>query len=447
MKKMIWICSVCLFTLLLIVLTVSGLYAYTDTPSVEPMPLTVGEGENAQSVSWWDYAWYQPVCGGIIYKKFAPPPTSQMTPQIENDKKVLPISHSSQLDMQIVIKNQTGVVFEGDGTQYADFAFPQNGDYEVTVTVGREKDGSKPYGSFLYKFRLAVKQEPKVAISKTSAYQGEIVSVTVENADAGVRPTGESEIGPVNFISSGGSYIAFVPISYMRGTGEYPITITCGSYDFELSINVLASGYTDEYHYTREYMASLAEKDENSAENQPADNNSQTLSPEKQAEEYRNAIWPLFDVWDDGVYWNGTFISPVDAPVTGQFGAYMHIDDSEQTQQNSGVYFAADKGSEVVAPCGGRVLYAGYLQLCGNTVVIEHGAGLKSYFYHMDTLGVTTGQIVEQGAPIGTVGETGTDLPSHLAYEVKIGNQSVNPNDLFKGTSVIYTVKKENNEE
>ena len=74
----------------------------------------------------------------------------------------------------------------------------------------------------------------------------------------------------------------------------------------------------------------------------------------------------------------------------------------------------------------------------GNTVVIEHGGGLKTYYYHMDSIEVKEGQIVERGALIGTVGSTGYSTGAHLHFEVKMGRSSLSPWELFDGSSEVY---------
>ena len=76
--------------------------------------------------------------------------------------------------------------------------------------------------------------------------------------------------------------------------------------------------------------------------------------------------------------------------------------------------------------------FAGTLSLTGGTVVIDHGAGLKSYFYHLDGVQCQTGDAVTAGQAVGTAGAA----PAH--YEARIGNQSVDPVQLFEGTSGLY---------
>ena len=77
------------------------------------------------------------------------------------------------------------------------------------------------------------------------------------------------------------------------------------------------------------------------------------------------------------------------------------------------------------APAAGVVAVAQRLTLTGNTVVIDHGCGLRSYLYGLAGIDVKPGQTVERGQAVGPVGET-------LTLDFKIGSRSVSPWPLFQ---------------
>lgn len=66
------------------------------------------------------------------------------------------------------------------------------------------------------------------------------------------------------------------------------------------------------------------------------------------------------------------------------------------------------------------MVFAGNLALTGNTVVIDHGCGLRSYLYGLQELSVSKGQTVEKGQAVGALGE-------ELTMDFKLGSRSVNP--------------------
>lgn len=88
---------------------------------------------------------------------------------------------------------------------------------------------------------------------------------------------------------------------------------------------------------------------------------------------------------------------------------------------------ADDLGDPVVATAPGVVATAdatstrGY----GRYVVLDHGSGESTVYAHLDTVAVTAGQRVDQGAQLGTVGSTGNSTGPHLHFEEKVGGQVV----------------------
>lgn len=65
--------------------------------------------------------------------------------------------------------------------------------------------------------------------------------------------------------------------------------------------------------------------------------------------------------------------------------------------------------------------------ITGNTVFINHGQGLISYYAHLKTIDVKPGQLVYQGEVIGTMGSTGRSTGSHLHWSVSLNGFRVNP--------------------
>ena len=76
------------------------------------------------------------------------------------------------------------------------------------------------------------------------------------------------------------------------------------------------------------------------------------------------------------------------------------------------------------------MVFAGTLTLTGGTVVIDHGCGVKSYLYGLETVDVERGQSVSTGDPLGTAGAT-----HNLIYELRIGSKSTDPQIALNGNS------------
>ncbi len=96
--------------------------------------------------------------------------------------------------------------------------------------------------------------------------------------------------------------------------------------------------------------------------------------------------------------------------------------------RHSGMDIDGDYASPIYASEDGTVVIAGWNPKgYGNYVIIDHGGGLKTLYAHSSKLFVTKGQQVTRGEVIAMVGTTGRSTGTHLHYEVRVGNQRMNP--------------------
>ena len=97
----------------------------------------------------------------------------------------------------------------------------------------------------------------------------------------------------------------------------------------------------------------------------------------------------------------------------------------EELDFNRGSTAEADRGDTVVAAAGGTVQTAknqGTVNGYGNLVTIDHGGGWVSYYAHLETMAVVSGQAVLQGQPIGSVGNSSyRNITPHLHFEIRQG--------------------------
>jgi len=93
-----------------------------------------------------------------------------------------------------------------------------------------------------------------------------------------------------------------------------------------------------------------------------------------------------------------------------------------------GVDFAAQVGTPVMATADGKVVETRYSKTLGKMIAIDHGFGIITRYGHLHERQVSTGQIIERGQIIGSVGRTGlmTTGP-HLHYEVHVNGRPVDP--------------------
>lgn len=131
--------------------------------------------------------------------------------------------------------------------------------------------------------------------------------------------------------------------------------------------------------------------------------------------------------------WEPPFGRPVEGSPSGNFGR-RRILNGEARSPHSGEDYSASRGTPVRAAADGVVRMASDLYYSGNTVLIDHGAGLVSQYFHLDEIMVREGRPVRRGEVIGRVGDTGRVTGPHLHFGLRLFGQRVNPSliwDLF----------------
>jgi murein DD-endopeptidase MepM/ murein hydrolase activator NlpD len=97
---------------------------------------------------------------------------------------------------------------------------------------------------------------------------------------------------------------------------------------------------------------------------------------------------------------------------------------------HTGLDIAAPVGAPVIACSDGKVIFTGTrkrFRRYGNTVMLDHGKGVYTYYAHLSEIKVKKGQNVRKGQKIALVGNTGRSTGPHLHLEVRVNNQLYNP--------------------
>lgn len=99
---------------------------------------------------------------------------------------------------------------------------------------------------------------------------------------------------------------------------------------------------------------------------------------------------------------------------------------------HTGMDFACPSGTQIHCAMAGKVVFTGYNNIYGNYVIVNHGNGYQSLYAHMLKYIVKTGQWVDQGTKLGTVGSTGYSTGPHLHLSIYKNGKLVNPASLIK---------------
>ncbi len=118
--------------------------------------------------------------------------------------------------------------------------------------------------------------------------------------------------------------------------------------------------------------------------------------------------------------------------VTSQFGLRMDPIAGDH-RFHAGVDLRAAYGREIGAAESGTVVFSGEQGGYGLTVVVEHGAGVRTRYAHLSSILVTDGDRVEARDPIGRAGHTGRATGSHLHFELIRDGERVDPTSIEGG--------------
>jgi septal ring factor EnvC (AmiA/AmiB activator) len=97
------------------------------------------------------------------------------------------------------------------------------------------------------------------------------------------------------------------------------------------------------------------------------------------------------------------------------------------SKKSLGIELQAADGTNIVAVGDGEVIFSGYLRGYGNTVIIHHGFQYYTVTSRIEKLLVNQGQKVKREDAIGIMGSTATLFDDGIYFEIRHGNQSLDP--------------------
>jgi hypothetical protein len=138
----------------------------------------------------------------------------------------------------------------------------------------------------------------------------------------------------------------------------------------------------------------------------------------------RERLFALWSIANPAVQWAGSFQLPVQTylEISSAYGARRSYNGGPYSSYHEGVDFAAYGGTAVTAPASGTVILAENLYVRGGAVIIDHGLGVYSGFYHMSAIHVGVGTAVQPGDLIGEVGTTGLSTGNHLHWDLLVAD-------------------------
>lgn len=130
--------------------------------------------------------------------------------------------------------------------------------------------------------------------------------------------------------------------------------------------------------------------------------------------------------------WRTPFRLPLEQPARGTGFGVKRIINGEPRAPHTGVDFSAPAGTRVLAANGGVVALADEHFFAGRSLVLDHGEGLYTMYFHLEDSLVRAGQRVAQGEPIGRVGSTGRATGPHLHWGARMYGARIDPQELLR---------------
>jgi len=251
---------------------------------------------------------------------------------------------------------------------------------------------------------------PEVTFEPASPGPGDIMVVTVKNVSGQVEGTFKGK--KVYFIQSKDSVKAVLGVDLFTEPGQYPLDIQAAGTALHQVVIVSKKDYPTQRLTLPKDMVEL--------------------SPENEARVERElkkmaAIWPN----ENPLVWSGNFINPLEGEIGTIFGVRRIINKIPKNP-HSGVDVSGNEGDSVRAPNNGVVTLVDDQFYSGNSLVIDHGQGIYTMFFHLSKVLVRQGQEVKKGDTIALVGSTGRSTGPHLHWGVRMQGARVDPLELIK---------------
>jgi murein DD-endopeptidase MepM/ murein hydrolase activator NlpD len=238
---------------------------------------------------------------------------------------------------------------------------------------------------------------------------GDVVLMRLDGAPPDAQVEAELDGHPVSLFPLGDGHAAMVGIDMDAPAGPRSWKVTAGPMSAKGQLRVAARTYEVQHLTVAPSMSELDPETEQRA----------LREIERLRATYRTITAERL--------WRGSFVRPVDGDRPGTGFGSRRVINGKPRSPHGGIDFPAPTGAEVRAVNRGRVALVGEFYFPGRLVVLDHGLGLHTLYFHLDTIAVTEGQIVARGETLGTVGMTGRVTGPHLHFGAQVGAARVDP--------------------
>lgn len=318
----------------------------------------------------------------------------------------------------VVTTSDSEILYDSGIEGLASLTLDRSKQVTVDVTAKWYEDPVRTYsGQTNYKFLAYVTAPADFHLGMNKVEAGKFTAITATSVTKPETITVTSTMDvtyPVTFYKADEmTAVGLLAIDSDTPTGLYTITLTYGTTTKDLVLSVENEGEKVSYYQLDEAVIEACRSDAALAEFEAKAKDLMAHGSEKR-------------------YFNGSFLQADGFTFLRGFGrdVYLNWRDTP-SYRNNGIDYAANPGYDVVAWNAGEVVFAGELTYTGNIVVIEHGYGLKTWYYNMGSVDVAAGDIVTKGQTVGTTGCTGFSGSNGVHIAMSVGEVFVSPYDTW----------------
>lgn len=415
-----WLLLVVFFVLVIAGFGVAWLYR-SATPDMLPRITVTFAGQTVEPAA---YKWKVPVVGNIFKRTFAetfdsaPAELAETVTQTSPDFTVSPAGYRTEVT---ITDSAEEVIFEGDVDSFSEFQFSANGSYTAKLVVYSDASAvpgdAAVTGSETWQFSFSIGVQPSIRLSSATVDQGSVAALRVGETLDGQPPKIDTQLENTGFVAASSGWVCYLPIPWNQPADTCEIQVTVGDYTqtLELKIREVDWEYKDYYSESQRAAPYIGQQD------LPAE-----LS--KLLRQSESTI-----AWTDGNFVQ-PFLNTLDVKIPFGTTEYVGRSYSERgTNTGAGgrtftnMILNTSKGELLIAPASGTVVLAKDLGGdWGYTLVIDHGAGVKSLFYNLQSCDVKAGAAVKQGQVLAACGRI-------TVAEMRIGTVPIDPLPVWRG--------------
>lgn len=279
------------------------------------------------------------------------------------------------------------------------------------------RDSSSDYGgNASYSFDVLYDVLPEISVSALSANTGDVIVATFRHFSDSETISLDTMLktAPLSINYTEELAFAYLPVSLENESGVYSLNFKVGSStkSFDLTVIKTSGEFVNVTYDAEKYTASVT----------PA-----------AIEEYRELIATVSETVMPAYFDEGSVFSPTTTrSVLYKFGTDILANGIPPSARLEGTDYASVEGDSVKSAERGYVVFVGETVKTGKTVIIEHGYGIKTHYYHLESVSKSEGTIIQKGEILGIAGKTGLTADTTLHFAVSVNGIFVDPAPFFE---------------